>query len=73
MQLECRVGRGMDLGTNEQRPYTWTSADAAGLPIMPGLARYDEVNAGAIKHAIRFTLHHAAGVYAAGFALGGEL
>ena len=39
-------------------PYTWTSADAAGLPILPGLVRYDEVNAGAIKHAIRFTLQH---------------
>ena len=51
-------GAVWDLGTNEQRPYTWTSADAAGLPIMPGLVRYDEVNAGAIKHAIRFTLQH---------------
>jgi len=47
-----------DLTTNEQRPYTWTSADAAGLPIFPGLVRYDEVAAGAINHAIRFTLQH---------------
>jgi hypothetical protein len=45
-----------DLLANEQRPYTWTSADAAGLPIFPGLVRYDEVAAGLIKHAIRFTL-----------------
>jgi hypothetical protein len=45
-----------DLLNNEQRPYTWTSADAAGLPIFPGLARYDEVASGAIKHALRFTL-----------------
>jgi hypothetical protein len=45
-----------DLLNNEQRPYTWTSADAAGLPIFPGLARYDEVAAGAINHALRFTL-----------------
>jgi hypothetical protein len=45
-----------DLLNNEQRPYTWTSADAAGLPIFPGLVRYDEVAAGEIKHAIRFTL-----------------
>jgi hypothetical protein len=45
-----------DLLGNEQRPYTWTSADAAGLPIFPGLIRYDEVAAGAINHAIRFTL-----------------
>jgi hypothetical protein len=41
---------------NEQRPYTWTSADAAGLPVFVGLARYDEVAAGAINHALRFTL-----------------
>jgi hypothetical protein len=45
-----------DLLGNEQRPYTWTSADAAGLPIFPGLVRYDEVAAGHINHAIRFTL-----------------
>ena len=37
------------------RPDTWTSADAAGLPILPGLVRYDEVQAGAINHAVRFT------------------
>jgi hypothetical protein len=47
-----------DLLADEQRPYTWTSADAAGLPIFPGLVRYDEVAAGSIKHAIRFTLQH---------------
>jgi hypothetical protein len=41
---------------NAQRPYTWTSADAAGLPIFPGLVRYDEVAAGKIQHAFRFTL-----------------
>ena len=45
-----------DMTTNEQRPYTWTSADAAGLPIFPGLVRYDEVLAGAINHAIRVTV-----------------
>src|SRR6202171_5018520 len=45
-----------DMTINEQRPYTWTSADAAGLPIFPGLARYDEVAAGAINHALRFTV-----------------
>ncbi len=42
--------------SNAQRPWTWTSADAAGLPIFPGLVRYDEVAAGQIQHAIRFTL-----------------
>src|SRR5436190_19302729 len=45
-----------DMTINEQRPYTWTSADAAGLPVFPGLARYDEVAAGAINHALRFTV-----------------
>jgi hypothetical protein len=45
-----------DMTINEQRPYTWTSADAAGLPIFVGLARYDEVAAGAINHALRFTV-----------------
>jgi len=47
-----------DLLGNEQRPYTWTSADAAGLPIFPGLVRYDEAAAGNIPHAFRFTLPH---------------
>jgi len=45
-----------DLLSDEQRPYTWTSADAAGLPLFPGLVRYDEVAAGKIQHAFRFTL-----------------
>ena len=45
-----------DLLGNEQRPYSWTSADAAGLAIFPGLVRYDEVAAGKIQHAFRFTL-----------------
>jgi hypothetical protein len=45
-----------DMLADEQRPYTWTSADAAGLPIFPGLVRYDEVASGKISHAIRFTL-----------------
>jgi len=45
-----------DMLSNEQRPYTWTSADAAGLPIFPGLVRYDEVASGKIQHAFRFTL-----------------
>jgi hypothetical protein len=38
------------------RPAGWTSADAAGLPIFPGLARYDEVARGVIDHALRFTV-----------------
>jgi hypothetical protein len=44
-----------DLRSNTLRPASWTSADAAGLPIFPGLVRYDEVAAGAINHALRFT------------------
>jgi len=47
-----------DLNNYESRPYGWTSADAAGLPIFPGLVRYEEVASGAIKHAIRFTMAH---------------
>ncbi len=45
-----------DMTINEQRPYTWTSSDAAGLSIFAGLARYDEVASGAIHHALRFTV-----------------
>ncbi len=45
-----------DLESNELRPDGWTSADAAGLPIFPGLVRYDEVAAGVIQHALRFTV-----------------
>ncbi len=44
-----------NLKSNALRPEGWTSADAAGLPIFPGLVRYSEVAAGAIRHAIRFT------------------
>jgi len=48
-------GAVFDLRSNALRPAGWTSADAAGLPIYPGLVRYAEVLTGAIKHAIRFT------------------
>ena len=48
-------GAIFDLKSNALRPAGWTSADAAGLPIVPGLITYDEVAAGEIKHAIRFT------------------
>jgi hypothetical protein len=43
------------MNSNALRPAGWTSADAAGLPILPGLVRYDEVAAGVINHALRFT------------------
>ena len=49
-------GAVFDLDSNDLRPDTFTSADAAGLPILPGLVRYDEVAAGEIDHPIRFTV-----------------
>jgi len=49
-------GAIFDLKSNALRPSTWTSADAAGLPIMPGLVTYEEVQSGEVKHAIRFTV-----------------
>ncbi len=45
-----------DLRSNALRPSTWTSADAAGLPIVPGLVTWEEVQSGEIRHAIRFTV-----------------
>jgi hypothetical protein len=48
-------GVSWDLRSSELRPDSWTSADAAGLPIFPGLVRYDEVASGRIEHAIRVT------------------
>ena len=54
-QPEGRQRRGVPARLDALRPDTWTSADAAGLPIFPGLVRYDEVAAGFIGHAIRFT------------------
>jgi hypothetical protein len=49
-------GAVFDLSSNTLRPSTWTSADAAGLPILPGLVRHDEVASGVINHALRFTI-----------------
>jgi hypothetical protein len=51
------------LGTNTLRPDGWTSSDAAGLPVLPGLVRYDEVMAGEVKHAIRFTMSKTANYF----------
>jgi hypothetical protein len=48
-------GASWNLRSNALRPRGWTSADAAGLPILPGLLRWDEVSAGLVEHAIRFT------------------
>jgi len=52
---DAQSGASFDLNSNALRPDGWTSADAAGLPILPGLARFEEVNAGEINHALRFT------------------
>jgi hypothetical protein len=68
-----RSGRGwvagsgavFDLRSNRVRRAGWTSADAAGLPIAPGLARYDETHAGAIRHALRFTVQRSQNAYVA--------
>ncbi len=49
-------GAIFDLSSHTLRPAEWTSADAAGLPILPGLVRYDEVATGEIRHALRFTV-----------------
>lgn len=53
---EAGSGAVYDLTSHGLRPEGWTSADAAGLPILPGLARYEEVAAGEIRHALRFTV-----------------
>jgi hypothetical protein len=54
-QWAAGTGAIWDLRSNRLRPDGWTSADAAGLPILPGLLRYDEVEAGHIRHALRLT------------------
>ena len=60
-----RAGSGaiFDLRSNKLRPAGWTSADAAGLPILPGLARYEEVAKGRIDHALRFTVQRTRRAY----------
>lgn len=58
-------GAVFNLDTGTTRPAGWTSADAAGLPILPGLVRYDEVAAGHIDHAIRFTVNDSRRAYVA--------
>jgi hypothetical protein len=60
-----RAGSGavFDLNSNALRPAGWTSADAAGLPILPGLVRYEEVAAGEIAHALRFTVSRSRRAY----------
>lgn len=60
----ANCGAIFDLNSNALRPAGWTSADAAGLPIFPGLVRYDEVfEQGVIAHALRFTVHDSRRAY----------
>ncbi len=56
-------GATWDMRSNAMRPLGWTSGDAAGLPIIPGLVRYDEVASGEIDHVIRFTVPRTADAY----------
>jgi hypothetical protein len=56
-------GAQFDLRSNNLRPAGWTSADAAGLPVLAGLVRYDEVASGRITHALRFTVPQTRGAY----------
>ena len=62
-QWQAGSGAIWYLSSNALRPEGWTSADAAGLPILPGLVRYEEVAAGAIEHALRFTVDCSADYY----------
>jgi len=60
----ANCGAAFDLNSNALRPAGWTSADAAGLPIFPGLVRYDEaVEQGQITHALRFTVQNSRRAY----------
>ena len=61
--IKAGSGAVFDLDTNKLRPAGWTSADAAGLPIFPGLVRYEEVERGSIRHALRFTVRKSRRAY----------
>ena len=66
MAWKCDAGALFHLDSDDVRPTQkpgWTSADAAGLPIFPGLARYDEASTGTIAHALRFTVQHSREAY----------
>jgi hypothetical protein len=63
--FQCANGAVFDLTSNALRPAGWTSADAAGLPIFPGLVKLAEVQAGSVTHAIRMTFNSTQGGYIA--------
>ena len=58
---EAGSGAVFDLSSNARRPEGWTSADAAGLAVLPGLVRYDEATRGPIRHALRVTVRQTNG------------
>ncbi len=60
---DASSGAVFNFRSNALRTLGWTSADAAGLPIFPGLVRYDEIQAGVIKHALRFTVQNSQRAY----------
>ncbi len=57
---QARYAAAFDLKSNKMRPETWTSTDAAGLPVFPALVRYDELQRGSINHALRVTISRTA-------------
>lgn len=62
---ECSSAATFDLSSNRLRPAGWTSADAAGLPIFPAIVRYDDVERGVVRHAMRFTVRRTRRAYVA--------
>ena len=60
---ECASSAVFDLASNRLRPDGWTSTDAAGLPIFPAIIRFDEVEHGMVKHAMRFTVRNTRRAY----------
>jgi hypothetical protein len=60
---EASCSASFDLASNKLRPDGWTSSDAAGLPIFPAIIRFDECEAGMVKHAMRFTVQHTRRAY----------
>ncbi len=62
-QWQAEQASVFDLKSNKLRPQGWTSADAAGLPIFPGVIRYDELQAGVVRHAMRVTVRNSRRAY----------
>jgi len=60
---DCSCAAVFDLSSNKLRPEGWTSGDAAGLPIFPAVVRFDEVERGLVRHAMRFTVRNSRRAY----------